>query len=442
MNYCKKCGAKLEGNHKFCSKCGNSILSEEVESEDLIDKITKDEKQKEFNEFNESKESTDNKDEFLNVDDYLENYTELQKISNDKNEFSNKNSDSKNYVKVNEILKKENNKKENYNGDEDLDLRTNDNNQKGNQNSNNNLIDKDELNNRNKKKIIILSSILSIAIIVVLIFLFKDNLLYKVYIDKANSTNVVSEKLINYNKALKYEYDENIKDSMYNVVKNEADFLEQVNKLDSLKQEDLNKLVSKIYIYNIKKALDNEDYKLADRYLQEAKSKNYKIEQISNYNELAKAIDDKKTEEKKTKEEEERVKEEEKKAEKRKEEEMKENERLKQEKLNKQNEELGSINDKLTYNYYNNYNSYDFINPDSHNRYLTEKELGFYDKQTLSLIRNEIYARHGYVFSTQPYKNYFENKSWYYKDYNFKGTPLNKYEKANIDLILREERRR
>ena len=440
MNYCRKCGAKLEDNDKFCSKCGNSILGEEVESEDLIDKITKDKMEEEFNEFNQSKESTDDKDEIFNVDDYLETYTELHKSSNDENEFSNKNSDSKNYINLNEILDKGNNKKENYNGDHDLDLRTNDNKQKGNQNSNNNLIDKDELKNRNKKKIIILSSILSIAIIVVLIFLFKDNLLYKVYIDKANSTNVVSEKLINYNKALKYEYDENIKDSIYDVVKNEADFLEQVNKLDSLKQEDLNKLVSKIYIYNIKKALDNEDYKLADRYLEEAKSKNYKIEEINNYNELAKSIDDKKNEEKKIKEEEDRVKEEEKKAEKRKEEEMKENERLKQEKLSKQNEELSSINDKLTYNH--NYNNYDFIVSDSHIRYMTEKELGFYDKYTLGLIRNEIYARHGYVFSTQPYKSYFENKSWYYKDYNFKGTPLNKYEKANVDLILREEKRR
>ncbi|WP_241428102.1 YARHG domain-containing protein [Clostridium sp. DJ247] len=35
----------------------------------------------------------------------------------------------------------------------------------------------------------------------------------------------------------------------------------------------------------------------------------------------------------------------------------------------------------------------------------------FLSKEELALVRNEIFARHGYVFQTDPYKSYFNGKS-------------------------------
>ena len=52
-------------------------------------------------------------------------------------------------------------------------------------------------------------------------------------------------------------------------------------------------------------------------------------------------------------------------------------------------------------------------------------------------MRNEIYARHGYIFGTEPYKSYFNSKSWYSPDSSFKGDDkeLNEYEVANVKTI-------
>lgn len=81
--------------------------------------------------------------------------------------------------------------------------------------------------------------------------------------------------------------------------------------------------------------------------------------------------------------------------------------------------------------------SSDYILPDSSNSYVSDSELEGLSKDELAKARNEIYARHGYIFhKNQEMKNYFESKSWY------KGTtsneddiPLTEVEKANIDKI-------
>ena len=54
-----------------------------------------------------------------------------------------------------------------------------------------------------------------------------------------------------------------------------------------------------------------------------------------------------------------------------------------------------------------------------------------------ALMRNEIYARHGYVFNTNPFKAYFNSKSWYHPDSSFKGddSELNDYEIKNVQTI-------
>ncbi len=76
-----------------------------------------------------------------------------------------------------------------------------------------------------------------------------------------------------------------------------------------------------------------------------------------------------------------------------------------------------------------------FIIPDSSIRRLTTSELYGYSSNTLALIRNEIYARNGYIFSKQKYKDYFSSKLWYVPDSNFNEGYLNEIEKYNIQLI-------
>ena len=56
----------------------------------------------------------------------------------------------------------------------------------------------------------------------------------------------------------------------------------------------------------------------------------------------------------------------------------------------------------------------------------------------LRLARNEIYARHGRIFDSADLNQYFNSQSWYlglYTANEFDESWLNKYEKANINLI-------
>ncbi len=75
------------------------------------------------------------------------------------------------------------------------------------------------------------------------------------------------------------------------------------------------------------------------------------------------------------------------------------------------------------------------IIPDSSYRKLTKSELAGYSSSTLALIRNEIYARNGYVFQKEYYRNYFGAKSWYSPNPSFNESWLNSTEKYNVQLI-------
>lgn len=86
--------------------------------------------------------------------------------------------------------------------------------------------------------------------------------------------------------------------------------------------------------------------------------------------------------------------------------------------------------------YYQNYRGDNtYIIPDSSVRKLTVSELYGYSSNTLALIRNEIYARNGYVFTKQKYQDYFSSKQWYSPNPNFSESWLNSVEKYNIQLI-------
>ena len=87
------------------------------------------------------------------------------------------------------------------------------------------------------------------------------------------------------------------------------------------------------------------------------------------------------------------------------------------------------------YYYRHHFGDNTFIIPDSSVRRLTAGELYGYSSNTLALIRNEIYARNGYVFSKQKYIDYFSSKTWYSPNPNFSESWLNNIEKYNIQLI-------
>ena len=65
---------------------------------------------------------------------------------------------------------------------------------------------------------------------------------------------------------------------------------------------------------------------------------------------------------------------------------------------------------------------------------LRESELTSFNKDELRLARNEIFARHGYVFKSDELESYFYEKSWYFPDPNQDGS-LNKIEEYNVKVI-------
>lgn len=73
----------------------------------------------------------------------------------------------------------------------------------------------------------------------------------------------------------------------------------------------------------------------------------------------------------------------------------------------------------------------------SDSRYLDEEWLSGWNAYDLYLARNEIYARHGYIFKNQDLQEYFGSKSWYRgKTKEVPDSSLNEYERANVQLIL------
>jgi uncharacterized membrane protein YvbJ len=85
-----------------------------------------------------------------------------------------------------------------------------------------------------------------------------------------------------------------------------------------------------------------------------------------------------------------------------------------------------------------NLSSSDYILPDSDKRVLSEEDIATLTKGQLRLARNEIYARHGYVFKSADLQKYFSSKSWYNADPSY-NTSLNEVEKENVKLLKARE---
>lgn len=81
----------------------------------------------------------------------------------------------------------------------------------------------------------------------------------------------------------------------------------------------------------------------------------------------------------------------------------------------------------------------DFLLPDSSTRYLTDNDLETLTWEELCLARNEIFARHGRIFTTNEIASYFNQKPWYrgtISPESFGEAMLSSIERANIQFIV------
>ena len=72
-------------------------------------------------------------------------------------------------------------------------------------------------------------------------------------------------------------------------------------------------------------------------------------------------------------------------------------------------------------------------------RTLDSLELTKYTRQELRIMRNEIFARYGYVFKSSDLKQYFGSQRWYSPTRENVDKFITDLEKKNIELILKQE---
>jgi hypothetical protein len=70
---------------------------------------------------------------------------------------------------------------------------------------------------------------------------------------------------------------------------------------------------------------------------------------------------------------------------------------------------------------------------------LTEEDLKNLKKLELEIIRNTIFARHGYAFKKKNYRQFFDFVDWYMPVSNNVTSALTAVEKENIKLLERFE---
>lgn len=74
--------------------------------------------------------------------------------------------------------------------------------------------------------------------------------------------------------------------------------------------------------------------------------------------------------------------------------------------------------------------------PDSSIRLLTESDLTGRNAKELTLIRNEIYARHGRPFTDSELQQYFSSQPWYQVNYSYSDDCITSIEKTNAEFIM------
>lgn len=78
--------------------------------------------------------------------------------------------------------------------------------------------------------------------------------------------------------------------------------------------------------------------------------------------------------------------------------------------------------------------------PEGSQRELLPEDVENMGKPDLELMRNEIFARHGYCFKRREMRDMFENQDWYIPNNTDVRSVLTPVEKKNIELIKRYEK--
>jgi len=86
-----------------------------------------------------------------------------------------------------------------------------------------------------------------------------------------------------------------------------------------------------------------------------------------------------------------------------------------------------------------NANDYSHLETAVSNRLLTENDLRDLSKQQLRLLRNTVFARHGYKFAAADLQEYFGKKKWYRPQYDEVTHLLNTIERENVQFIQKYE---
>lgn len=78
-----------------------------------------------------------------------------------------------------------------------------------------------------------------------------------------------------------------------------------------------------------------------------------------------------------------------------------------------------------------------YILKKSDSTYISKSDLRKLSSKKLTYARNEIYARHGYIFHSEELTKYFSKKNWYHPNSSFnESSDFNEYEKYNAKFIL------
>ena len=76
-----------------------------------------------------------------------------------------------------------------------------------------------------------------------------------------------------------------------------------------------------------------------------------------------------------------------------------------------------------------------YLIPYSNTRKLTAEDLTGFTARELTIARNEIYARHGYIFQSRELKEYFNAQGWYMEDPSYTESRLSSLDRENAVFI-------
>lgn len=86
-----------------------------------------------------------------------------------------------------------------------------------------------------------------------------------------------------------------------------------------------------------------------------------------------------------------------------------------------------------------NYSSGNGKYPEGSTRLLTENDLAGKSDWDLRIMRNEIYARHGYIFKSPEFRNYFMQQNWYRPQYSDVSGRVSALEERNANFLKKYE---